>query len=531
MPTVERTIARHWLLLFLFITAPSCLPESAGQKHESLDLLITGGHVFVGLETELLRVDVGIRGDRIVETGELKSRYTARQTIDATGLVVAPGFIDPHTHSDLELQQFRSARLDHYLTQGVTTLMIGNDGRGPVDVQAAVASVKHSNPGPNVGIFVGHGSLRERVIGLADRAASREEVSAMRGLLRQGLDDGAFGLSSGLFYVPGSYAQTSEIIDLTRILKTSGGIYESHIRDESSYSVGLLAAVDETIEIGEATGVPVHISHIKALGVDVWGQSAQVIEKINAARSRGVAVTADQYPWQASGTRVGNALLSNWVKADSKEQMLQRLNDPELALRIDREMRDNLRRRGGADAILITDRRTQWAGQTLAQVAQTMNTSTVEAAKEIVRRGDAGIASFNMSPGDVEAFMRQSWVVTSSDGSNGHPRKFASFPEKYATWVTQKSVLSTARFIHQSSQFTAEILGLCGRGRIEAGYYADIVLFDPERFAPRADYSNPTELSTGVDWLLVNGDIAIRQGKLQDIRSGRVLNRTECSKG
>jgi len=312
------------------------------------------------------------------------------------------------------------------------------------------------------------------------------------------------------------------------VLKETGGVYDSHIRDESSYNVGLEAAVSEVIEIGERTGVPVHIAHIKALGVDVWNLSETLTSRINAARNRGVKVTADQYPWLASGTRIGNALVPNWAKEGSTEKLNNRLRNPKLQQRIDLQMQENLRKRGGASAILITDKNSPYRGLTLAQAAAKQALGPIAMARKIVLAGDTRIASFNMQASDVEHFMLQPWVMTSSDGSAGHPRKYGSFPRKYRIYVKERAIMNVKTFIHQSAELTGKTFGLCNRGTISAGNFADIVVFDPEKFSEQASFEEPEKLSLGVDYLFINGEMAVGEGVAIPVGSGQTLRAKDC---
>lgn len=494
------------------------------------DVQIAGGLVYDGVSDEAVNADVFINADKIVYVGDpTAANATARTIIDAAGLIVAPGFIDPHTHtlSDVLFNQ-NGNHLAGYLTQGVTTVVTGNDGGGPVQVGSTLDAAEERGLGPNFALFAGHGTLRGAVLGRENRTPNVAELDEMKSQLDQALADGALGLSTGLYYAPASYADIDEIASLAEVAAKYEALYETHIRDESSYSIGLIAAVEEALEIGRRSGAAVHIAHIKALGVDVWGQSERIIEMIEAAQAEGLKITADQYPWSASGTRISNALIPNWAKADSDEAMYARLRDPQNQERLLAEIAENLRKRGGPDAILLVARADGLPSRTLDEEAVVLQLDPVQAAIEIVIAGDARIASFNMQDQDIERFMTQPWVMTSSDGTNGHPRKYASFPRKYRTYVETKSVLSLAAFINRSTSLTADTLKLCRRGRLAPGYFADIVVFDPEHFGPVADFSNPSERSVGVEYLFVNGSAAIHLGELNVDLNGRSLRRNEC---
>ena len=486
--------------------------------------------VFDGDSAQGFEADVFVNDGKIAWVGETSDETRiGRSIIDATGLIVAPGFIDPHTHTTSDvLFSDTNKQLPGYLTQGVTTVVSGNDGQGPFDIAGTLRAVDARGVGPNFALFTGHGSIRAEVLGRENREPSPAELDQMRALTRTAIEDGALGLSAGLYYAPASYASTEEVIELAKVAGEFGAIYDTHIRDESTYSVGLIAAVEEAIEISRQSGAPLHLAHIKALGVDVWGYSADVIAAVEAAHAEGIRVTADQYPWSASGTRISNALIPNWAKADSDEAMYERLRDPANQSRLIEEITENLRKRGGSDAILLVARADGLPSQTLTEEAAQRGLNPVQTAIQITLEGDSRIASFNMEAGDIESFMIQPWVMTSSDGTNGHPRKYASFPRKYRTYVVEKDVISLADFINRSTSFTADTMNLCDRGRLKPDKVADIVIFDPDQFGPVADFSNPALLSEGVVHLLVNGQFAISNGELSETLHGLPLRRGAC---
>jgi N-acyl-D-aspartate/D-glutamate deacylase len=365
------------------------------------------------------------------------------------------------------------------------------------------------------------------VLGDNARAPSPAELERMGGLVARGMCDGALGLSTGLFYSPQSFATTEEVVALARVAARHGGIYDSHLRDESSYTVGLLAAVKEAIKIGHDAGLPVHIAHIKALGVDVQGKAVDVISLIEAARGRGQNVTADQYPWNASGTSLEASLVPRWAFDGGRRRMLARLDDPSLKAQLQSEMADNLRRRGGGEALMPIAAGRPWSGLRLSEIAGRWGVTPLDAALRIIREqpDDTAAISFNMADDDIERFMRQPWVVTSSDGSSGHPRMYATFPRKYAVYVNEKHVLTLAEFINASSGRTADQFGLEHRGHLRAGDFADVVVFDPLRYRPGADYAHPAVPAEGVVWVLVNGKVAVERGEVTGVAAGRALRR------
>ncbi len=503
----------------------SSLLLTACQTHVDADYLIENGTAYLGDNTKGQNIDIAIMGENIIYIGSGSKHIDAAITLDATGLIVAPGFIDPHTHSLVDLQSAGVTVRENanYRLQGVTTVFNGNDGFGAANLAEMSADLTQNGIGTNTAFFVGHGAIRRQVMNNDKRAPTEAELGSMKVLIDSAMDAGALGLSTGLFYAPGSFSNTDEVVELAKVAAAKGGIYDSHIRDESTYNIGVEAAIDEVLEIGRRADIPVHIAHIKALGVDVWGKSTPIIASIEKARANGLRVTADQYPWPASGTRISNALIPRHLKAGGSEKYMARLNGPLLQEQLQIDVAENLRRRGGAAAVLITDKRSQWRGKTLDEIAILNDMSPVDMAIKIARDGDAKIASFNMNEDDIENFMRPDWVMTSSDGSPGHPRKYASFPRKYAVYVRGKNIMPIETFLYRSSGLVADTFKLCGRGYIKVGYKADIVVFNPAKFKPQADFQNPEVLSEGVKYLLVNGQMVVKNGESQAILPGKIL--------
>ena len=501
-------------------------PRAIGAQQRA-DILILGGTVVDGTGAAPFRADVGIAGDRIVFIGDAATaRVSAARTIDAAGLVVAPGFVDPHTHAggDLSSPQ-RKANLN-YLMQGVTTVITNNDGGGPVDIGAQLGTWTRNGIGTNVAVYIGQGSVRGAVMGMSGGKPSAAQMDSMKTLVARGMDAGAIGMSTGLYYAPGSYSSTEEVIELARVAAARGGRYDSHIRDESSYTVGLVGAVAEVIRIGREARMPVHISHIKALGVDVWGQSDTVIKLMKRARAEGVSITASQYPYTASGTSVGASLLPRWAEVGGRDSLAWRIRDPATHARLVTEMTENMRRRGGANSLLITGGRDSTIrGKRLDEVARMWGATPIEAAMRIILNRDASVASFNMNEKDIVAFMTQDFISTDSDGSDGHPRKYGTFPKLIHEYVNEKHVLTLAQAVHRSSQASAQMMGLRDRGVIGLNDFADVIVFDPATFADRSTYEEPTLLPVGMKYVLVNGVVAVDGGRYSGATAGRVLRR------
>lgn len=516
---------KNTILFFVCLFISACAEQNDGNI--SADILITGGTVYNGHNEPPQALDIAINGDQITYVGPRGAEaINADRIIDATELIVAPGFIDPHTHSLGNLQDQDRKNNANYLTQGVTTVFNGNDGGGPTNIRETLDQLEEDGIGTNTALFVGQGTIRQSVMNMRADEPTYGELEIMKSQVRIAMEEGALGLSTGLYYAPGSYSSTDEVIELAKEIQPYDGIYESHIRDESTYNIGLLGAIKEVIDIARAADIKGHVGHIKALGVDVWGQSADAIEMIEAAQAEGLRISADQYPWLATGTGVVGALLPRYVQEGGVEAMHARLRDPEQLPQIKADMEENMRKRGGKDALLLSGGDGNMVvGRTLGEEAEARGKDPIDTAIEIIFEGGSNIANFAINEDDMRAFMQKPWVMTSSDGSYGHPRKFATFPTKYREYVVNKEFITLQDFVHRSTGLTADTFKLCDRGYIAPDMFADIVIFDADEFAARADFVNPRELSVGVKYLLVNGGLAIDEGTLTGDLYGRGLTR------
>ena len=505
--------------------------DARAPGDQQLDLLILHGQLVDGSGKKPRTADVGIRGDRIVFVGDArKAHLDAARTIDATGLVVAPGFIDPHTHTLGDLSDSNRKSNLAYLTQGVTTVVTGNDGSSAANIGETLRKWDAQGIGSNAILLAGHGTIRGRVLGPNDVQPTTAQLEEMKRLMAQAMDDGAFGISTGLYYAPGSYAKTEEVIELSKVAAAKGGVYDTHMRSEGASENGLLTSIKETIRIGREAKIPLHISHIKALGRDSWGQSTQAIKLIKKAQSEGIEIRACQYPYTASGTSLQASLIPRWAEAGGRNELLKRIDDPNVRPRLLAEMTENLRGRGGAESMLIIDARDRTlVGKRLSTLAAEMNKPPVEAALEVIKQGGAGIASFNMNEQDVRRFMKQKWVTTCSDGSSGHPRKYGTFTNKLREYVYSQRLIDLPFAVRNSSALTAEMFRIPDRGLIREGYFADVIVFDEKTVSDRATYEQPELLSVGMKFVIVNGRLAVENGAYTGALAGRALRKKSPS--
>ena len=502
------------------------LSSSVAANAADFDWVLRGGLIVDGSGDAPFVGTIAIKDKRLQLRAGDAPDWVGASEIDVNGRVIAPGFIDLHTHAGDDLLDPQHGAMENYLSQGVTTVVVGNDGGGTLQIDDRFAALAEHGTGTHVVQYVGHASLRRAVMPRTNRAATPEEIAEMRELIARAMAQGAVGLSSGLFYADGSFATTEEMIELCREVVRHGGIYDSHIRAESSRGVGLVAAIDEAIEIGRQSGVPVHIAHIKALGRDVWGQASMIVERIEKARDEGLRVTADQYPWVASSTRLVSASLSRKWQSGGPEVWRAKLLDPATRADMLSDMRDNIDRRGGPESLMLLGTMDErWHGLRLDQIASEMGMTAEEAAAKLLATGSPGVISFNMQEDDIAVFMQRPWVATSSNGSDGHPRKYGSFPRKYRRYVRELELLSLEEFVRSSSGLAADILGLENRGYLRNGYHADVVVFDPERFREEADFENWNRTSQGVELLFVDGVPAIQGGAFTGNRAGSALRR------
>ncbi len=495
------------------------------------DLLIRGGMLFDGTGATRRVADVGVRGDRIVEVGPIPASAKAPRTIDARGKFVAPGMIDAHSHADPQISTPELAAALPILRQGITTAVINPDGGGPVDLRPQLLQIERVRPGVNVVPFIGHNTVRTQVMGLANRKATSDEITQMQALVKQGMEDGAFGLSAGPFYIPGKFSDTAEQVALAQVAAAyPGAVYASHIRDESDYDIGVLAAIDEVITVAREARITGVVSHMKILGARLWGASAEAIRMIDAARAQGVSVWADQYPYDASVTLLSTALVPGWAQEGGLPVMAKVLQDPQRHAQVRKEMEDNLVRRGGPHSLMFRSADPLLADKRLDDVARARGQTSIDAAIDLIIAGDVPVLSFNMSQTDIEAIMKQPWVMTSTDGAIPalgvgpvHPRSYGAFARKLRHYAIDQGVISVEQAIRSESGLTAEVYGIPDRGVIRPGAFADVIVFAPDRVRDTATYDQPHAYAEGMEYVLVNGQPAIWDGVVASDRYGRVL--------
>ncbi|MGE0816656.1 MAG: amidohydrolase family protein [Vicinamibacterales bacterium] len=515
-------------LTALLATAVAAAADLGAQQ--TFDILIRGGLVVDGLGGPPVRADVGVTGDRIRAVGDLAGA-SASTVIDAAGKYVTAGFIDVHSHAGPGLQTPELHEGRPVLAQGITTVLVNPDGGGPTDLAAQRAALTKGGIGVNVGLMVPHGSVRRAVLDMTDRDPTAAEQARMNALVRDGMRAGAFGLSSGLYYAPGSYSKTAEVIAMAKEVAPFGGSYSSHIRDEADYGVGVVAAVDEVITIAEQARVTGVVTHMKALGPSSWGLSKTLVAHIAAARARGVRVFADQYPYEASGTGIVGALMPRWAQVGGRDVMLRRLTG-ELRGKVRDEVKANLVRRGGADTFLVSEYGpdTSIEGKRLSDLAAAAGLAPEEYALTLLEKGDAGLVSFNMSEDDIALIMQQPWTMTCTDGGlqpategKPHPRAYGAFPRKLERYVRERQVVALPFAIRSMTALAAEVFGITDRGVVRAGAFADLLVFDLAAVKETATYEDPHRLAEGIATIVVNGRLTRDRGRFTGALGGRVL--------
>lgn len=504
------------------------------QGGTTYDVLIRGGTVIDGTGRPRFRGDVAVRGGTIVRVSRTPIPPSrAKQVIDATGRIVAPGFIDLHAHLEPLL---RIPSAESAVRQGVTLALGGPDGGSPLPLAAYMDSAQRAGLGINVAYLVGHNVIRERVMGLENRAPTADELSRMQSLVAQGMRDGAFGLSTGLRYIPGYYSRTDEVVALARVAAARGGIYTSHLREEG---LALFDGVAEAIRIGREARIPIVLTHHKAVGRQMWGQSVRTLAMVDTARRAGIDVMIDQYPYTASQTGL-SVLIPPWALADGDSALARRMRDPVLKDSILRGVVALLLDdRGGGDIRRVQFGRVQWKpaleGKTLYDwaVERGVPTTPEGAAPLVVEgvlQGGATMIYHVIDEGDVQRIMQHPQTMIASDGrltvpgeGAAHPRAYGTFPRVIGHYVRDVKLLTLEQAVHKMTAMPAARLGLTGYGVVATGATANLVVFDAATVADRATFTSPHQYPTGIGDVLVNGVAVVAGGALTDARPGRVL--------
>lgn len=519
------------------LVASLSMTAALGAQGAEWTLLIRNGTVVDGSNVARYRADIAIKDDRIVALSRtpLDARR-AERVIEASGLIVAPGFIDLHAHLEPLLQR---PDAKSHVTQGVTLALGGPDGSGPFPLGAYLDSAQAKGLGMNVAYLVGHNTVRRRVMGTADRAPTPAELQQMVDLIRQGMGDGAFGISTGLRYVPGFYSKIDEVITVSRAAADSGGIYTSHLREEG---LGLLEGVAEAISIAREARIPVVLTHHKAVGQPMWGKSVETLRMVDEARAAGLDVMIDQYPYTASSTGLA-VLIPPWALAGGTRELEKRVSDAVLRDSIERGIVEYLKTdRGGGDTRRVQFGRVTWdttlEGKTLYDWAERRGVGpSLEAAAKLVIEGElkggASMIYHVIDEGDVRRIMTHPQTMIASDGrltgpGDGvpHPRAYGTFPRVLGEYVRVQRLLTLEQAVHKMTGLPATRLGLQGqRGCVAVGCFADIAVFDADRVGSPATFTQPHQYAVGIPFVVVNGQVVVDSGQLTAARPGRALRR------
>lgn len=524
---------------------------------EKFDLVIIGGRIYDGSGRPGIISDLGIKNGKLAALGNLKNK-SAKRKIDVTGMAVAPGFIDFHSHSDEEL--LLSDEAQSKIRQGVTTEIIGQDGGSVAPLTEKMRAAWSENLKANYGIeidwrdlagyfqrleksgiitnvasMVGQGSLREYVVGEDNRPATLEEIEKMKTLARAAFQQGAYGISSGLEYTPGSFASTEEIIEVCKAMD-GRGIYSTHMRNEDD---GVLDAVDEAIRIGRESGVALNISHLKAQNPNNWHKVPLILEKLEKARATGMQVTCDRYPYIAYNTGL-SSLFPLWSREGGREKFVARLKDSSLQDQLRQEVMRKVENLGGWQAVMISglpknSERQKYEGKNFAELSQN-GTNTFKLLVDLViqEEGGGGMVGFGMSEDELMGVLKYPHAMIASDGSalatsgvlhsgNPHPRSFGTFPRVLGKYVREEKLFDLAEAIRKITALPASALGITDRGILQVGNYADMVIFDPNEVIDRANWTAPHQYPEGIHFVLVNGEVVIDESEFTGKLAGRVL--------
>ncbi|MFQ5571089.1 MAG: amidohydrolase family protein [Rhodothermales bacterium] len=532
------------MIRFLFLTCflLSSAPVAAQVPDSVFTVILEGGTVYDGQGGDPVVTDVGLLGNRIAAIGDLSDRRASLR-LDVHGLAVVPGFIDIHSHAARTTPEasglFRHPLAENYIRQGVTTAIGGQDGSSAYPVGDFLARLEATPPAINFGMFVGHGTIRGRVMGLVNRKPTDPELERMQGMVAAAMQDGAFGLSSGLEYTPGTFATTEELVALAQAMAPYGGVYISHIRDEGGK---LLESVAEVIRVGEEGGVPAQVTHHKVIGPSRWGNAEASLRLVDEARARGVDVTSDQYPYTASSTGL-TILFPGWSKEGGQQALVERLQDAPTRARIHHAIVEHINAERGGDPATIVTANCSWNaalnGKSLADILAEQHRpvhveEAAQLAMELQEKGGCQGVFHSMSEEDVRRIMQHPWTMIASDGGiptpdRGvpHPRNYGTFARVLGHYVRQQGILSFSEAVRKMTRLPAQRLGLSDRGELRVGAMADVAVLDAGVVVDRATFGAPHQYAEGVVHVFVNGQAVLLDGRLTGTRPGRVLRSTK----
>ncbi|MDT5269492.1 MAG: N-acyl-D-amino-acid deacylase [Acidobacteriota bacterium] len=531
LANASRSIPLLVALVLASVCAAAGWRREAAADERPYDLVITNARVVDGSGNPWFRADVGVKGGRIARVGRVPASEGAR-VIDARGRILAPGFIDVHTHVE---NLYELPEAENFVRMGVTTLVTGNCGGSAVDVGKFLGRVKEKPTAVNIATLVGHNSVRRAVFGDVNRAPSPEELEKMKALVERAMRDGAVGLSTGLFYVPGAYAKTDEVVELAKVAARFGGVYATHMRNEGG---GVADSIRESIEIGERAGLPVEISHFKISTKRLWGQSDMTLGLVREARRRGLSVTVDQYAYTASSTSL-DSRLPDWVEEGGREEGRKRIADPAQHARIVREMKDSLRKSGFRDfsfaRVASYGAKPEYNGKSIAEIAKLVRNKTdvesqIEQILEMYAAGGAAMVYHSMSEDDVRRIMREPFTMIASDSgvrSFGegvpHPRGYGNNARVLGTYVRELRLITLEDAVRKMTSLPAQTFGFRDRGLVREGMVADLVIFDDATVADPSTFESPHQYAAGFSHVIVGGQAVLEEGALTKARPGVAL--------